>query len=149
MTFPNELEIVTTREFNAPRELVFDVFTKPEHVRETFAPFGEEVTVCSLDLRKGGDYHIVMVTSDGMECSFRGTYLEVDRPHRTVQTWIFDGWPGVEAVESTSFYELSGVTTLEYHLTFRDKAGRDHMNKFDGLEANFDNIDAYLKTLVG
>ena len=58
--FPNDLEIVITREFDAPMELVFDVFTKPEHVRKTFAPFGEEVTKCEIDLREDGDYHIVL-----------------------------------------------------------------------------------------
>ena len=99
--FPSDLEILITREFDAPMALVFDVFTKPEHVRKHFAPFEEEVTVCSIDLRVGGDYHIVMVTGDGIECSFRGTYLEVEPPTRTVETWLFEGWPGVEAVEST------------------------------------------------
>jgi len=66
--FPNELEILITREFDAPIQLVFDVFTKTEHVRKTFAPFGEEVTECSIDLRVGGDYHYVMVTDDGTGC---------------------------------------------------------------------------------
>ena len=89
--FPNDLEILTTREFDAPIALVFDVFTKPEHVMKTFAPFGEEVTVCSIDLRVVGSYHYVFVTDDGIECSFRGTYLEVESPTRTVQTWLFDG----------------------------------------------------------
>src|SRR5271156_5102849 len=55
--FPNDLDVVITREFDAPIRLVFDITTKPEHVRKTFAPFGEEVTVCSIDLRVGGDYH--------------------------------------------------------------------------------------------
>ena len=82
--FPNELEIVTTREFDAPIELVFDVLTKPEHVSKWFAPFTCEVTECSIDLRVGGNYHIVFVTEDGTECSFRGTYLEVEPPTRTV-----------------------------------------------------------------
>src|SRR5262249_38058582 len=63
--FPNELEIVTTREFDAPIELVFDVLTKPEHVSKWFAPFTCEVTKCSIDLRVGGNYHIVFVTEDG------------------------------------------------------------------------------------
>ncbi|HEY5051521.1 MAG TPA: SRPBCC domain-containing protein, partial [Acidothermaceae bacterium] len=84
--YPNDLEIVLTRDFDAAIGLVFDVFTKPEHVRKTFAPFGEEVTACSIDLRVGGKYHIVMVTADGIECSFRGTYLEVEPPTRTVET---------------------------------------------------------------
>ena len=146
--FPNELEIVTTREFDAPIALVFDVFTKPEHVRKWFAPFTCEVTECSIDLRVGGNYHIVFVTDDGTECSFRGTYLEVEPPTRTVQTWLYDGWPDVEAVESEDLHETDGVTTLTYRLAFRDKAGRDHMTKFDGLEANFDNVEDLLRSLL-
>ena len=146
--FPSDLEIVVTREFDAPIALVFDVFTKPEHVRKTFAPFGEEVTVCSIDLRVGGDYHFVMVTDDGTECSFRGTYLEVEPPTRTVETWHFDGWPGAEAVETMDLHEADGVTKLTQRLAFRDKAGRDHMTKFDGIVASMDNVDDYLRSLL-
>jgi uncharacterized protein YndB with AHSA1/START domain len=146
--FPNDLEIVVTREFDAPIQLVFDVFTRPEHVRKTFAPFGEEVTVCSIDLRVGGNYHYVMVTDDGTECSFHGTFLEVEPPTRSVQTWLFDGWPDAQAVESMDLHETDGVTKLTWSLAFRDKAGRDHMTKFDGIEANFDNVDDYVRSLL-
>jgi uncharacterized protein YndB with AHSA1/START domain len=146
--FPNDLEIVLTREFDAPIQLVFDVLTKPEHVRKTFAPFGEQVTVCSIDLRVGGNYHMVMVTDDGTECSFRGTYLEVEPPTRTVATWLFEGWPDAHAVESTELQETDGVTKLTHRLAFRDQAGRDHMTKFDGLEANFDNVEDLLRSLL-
>jgi uncharacterized protein YndB with AHSA1/START domain len=75
--FPSDLEILMTREFEAPIELVFDVFTKEEHVRNTFPPFGEEMVVCDIDLRVGGEYHYVVVTDDGREMSFRGTFLEI------------------------------------------------------------------------
>jgi uncharacterized protein YndB with AHSA1/START domain len=146
--FPSDLEIVLTREFQAPIQLVFDVMTKEEHVRKTFAPFEEQVTVCSLDLRVGGDYHIVMVTPDGIDCSFRGTYLEVEPPTRTVQTWHFDGWPGTWAVESMNLKEADGVTTMTYTLAFRDQAGRDHMTKYDGLESSFDNVEDYVRSLL-
>jgi len=146
--FPNELEIVVTREFDAPIELVFDVFTKPEHVRNTIAPFDEEVTVCSIDLRVGGDYHIVFVTDEGREMSFRGTYLEVEPPTRTVQTWLFEGWPDAEAVEAMDLRESDGVTTMTWSLAFSDMAGRDHMTKFDGLLSSFDNVEAYLRSLL-
>jgi uncharacterized protein YndB with AHSA1/START domain len=146
--FPNELEIVVTREFDAPIQLVFDVFTKPEHVRKTIAPFGEEVKVCAIDLRVGGDYHFVFVTDDGTECSFRGTFLEVEPPTRTVETWLFEGWPDAEAVETVDLHEADGVTTLTHTLAFRDKAGRDHMTKYDGLEANFDNVEDLLRSLL-
>jgi uncharacterized protein YndB with AHSA1/START domain len=146
--YPSDLEIVTTREFDAPIELVFDVMTKPEHVRNWFAPFQDQMTVCSIDLRVGGKYHMVFVTSDGTECSFRGTYLEVEPPTRTVATWQFDGWPGVEAVESTELHEAHGVTKLTQTLAFRDKAGRDHMTKTDGLEASYDHVEDLLRSLL-
>ncbi len=146
--FPNELEILVTREFDAPINLVFDVFTKVEHVRKTFAPFGEEVTVCEIDLRVGGNYHYVMVTDDGIECSFRGTFLEVEPPTRTVQTWHFGGWPDAEAVDTMDLRETDGGTRLTWSMAFRDQAGRDHMTKYDGMESSFDNIANYLATLV-
>jgi uncharacterized protein YndB with AHSA1/START domain len=106
------------------------------------------VTVCSIDLRVGGNYHFVMVTDDGTECSFRGTYLEIEPPTRTVETWLFDGWPDAEAVESMDLQEANGVTTLTWKLAFRDQAGRAHMTKFDGIEANFDNVEDYLRSLL-
>jgi uncharacterized protein YndB with AHSA1/START domain len=146
--FPNELEILITREFDAPIGLVFDVLTKPEHVRKTFAPFEEEVTECSIDLRVGGNYRIVMVTPDGIECAFTGTYLEVEPPTRTVETWLFGGWPDAEAVETVNLEEVDGVTKLTCSMKFRDKAGRAHMDKFDGMIASYDNAEDYLRSLV-
>ena len=146
--FPHELEIVITREFEAPIGLVFEVLTQPEHVRNTFAPFGEEVTEVSIDLRVGGSYHQVFVTPDGKEMSFRGTYLEVQPPTRIVNTWRYEGWPDTEAVETVDLHETDGVTKLTWRLAFRDQAGRDHMTKFDGIEANFDNIEDYLRSLL-
>ena len=146
--FPNELEIVTIREFDAPLELVFDVLTKPEHVREWFAPFSDRVTECSIDLRVGGEYHIVFVTPDGKECSFRGTYLEIEPPNRTVATWLFEGWPDADAVETTDLHESDGVTKLTMKLAFRDQAGRDHMSSSDGQESSFDKLEDYLRSLL-
>lgn len=145
--FPSPLEIVTTRAFDAPRELVFDALTNPEHLRRWFAPFTDEVILCSIDLRVGGDYHIVSVTEDGRECSFRGTYSEVEPPTRTVATWLFEGWPDAHAVEHTELSESDGVTTLTTRLVFRDQAGRDHMTRFDGQEGSFDNLEDYLAEL--
>jgi uncharacterized protein YndB with AHSA1/START domain len=146
--FPSDLEILATREFQAPIALVFDVLWKPEHLRRTIAPFGEEVTVCDVDLRAGGDYRYVFVTDDGIECSFRGTFHEVEPPTRTVQTWLFDGWPDAEAIETFELLETDAGTRLTWRLAFRDQAGRDHMTKFDGIEANFDNVEYYLRSLL-
>jgi uncharacterized protein YndB with AHSA1/START domain len=149
ITFPSELDVLITRAFEAPIELVFDVFTKEEHVRHTFPPFGEEVKTCSIDLRVGGSYHYVMTTADGKDMSFRGTFMELEPPTRMVQTWIFDGWPGVEAIEYVDFEEADGVTTMTWRIAFKNQADRDHMTKYDGIEAGFDNVERYLATLVG
>ena len=146
--FPSELEILLTRAFEAPIELVFDVLTKPEHVRNWFAPFEDKLTVCSIDLRVGGNYHMVFVTQDGTECSFRGTYLEVEPPTRTVETWLFEGWPDAEAVETVDLHETDGVTNMTLRLAFRDKAGRDHMTKTDGFEDTSDKMEAYLRSIL-
>jgi uncharacterized protein YndB with AHSA1/START domain len=146
--YPNELEIVTTRELAAPLELVFDVLTKPEHVRNWFAPFEDEVTECSIDLRAGGSYHIVIVSPDGIECSFRGTYLEVEPPTRTVATWLFEGWPHAEAVHTTELHEVDGVTKLTTTLAFHDAAGRAHMTKSDGQDDSFKKLEEYVASLL-
>jgi uncharacterized protein YndB with AHSA1/START domain len=147
VAYPTDLEIVTTREFDAPIELVFDVITRPEHVSKWFAPFSCVVTNCSIDLRVGGSYHIVFVTEDEKECSFRGTYLEVEPPTRTVATWLFEGWPDADAVESVDLRETDGVTTLTVTMMFRDQAGRARMNRHDGQEDSFDKLEDYLRAL--
>lgn len=145
--YPTDLSIVTTRRFDAPLELVFDVFTKPEHVRKWFAAFTDVVTECSIDLRVGGSYHIVSETEDGTECSFRGTYLEVEPPTRTVATWLFEGWPDAEAVETVELREEDGVTTLTMTMVFGDLAGRAHMTRHDGQEDSLDKLEDYLRSL--
>jgi uncharacterized protein YndB with AHSA1/START domain len=146
--FPSELEILLTREFEAPVELVFDVLTKPEHVLKWFAPFEDKMTVCSIDLRVGGSYHMPFVTENGIECSFRGTYLVVEPPTRIVETWLFEGWPDADAVETVDLQELDGVTKLTTKVAFRDKAGRDHMTRFDGWEDTWNKMEDYLRSLL-
>jgi uncharacterized protein YndB with AHSA1/START domain len=147
--FPSELEVLITREFDAPIALVFDVLTKPEHVSKWGATPPDKMTECSIDLRVGGNYRHVFVTEDGTECSFRGTYLEIEPPVRTVETWLFEGWPDAPAVETMQLHERDGVTTLTMRLAFRDKAGRDHMTRFDGQQESFDAMEDILRSLVG
>jgi uncharacterized protein YndB with AHSA1/START domain len=157
--FPNELEILITREFDAPIALVFDVLTKPEHVSKWGATPPDQMKECSIDLRVGGTYHYVFVTEDGTECSFRGTYLKIDPPVRTVETWLFEGWPDAEAVETWELQETDGVTTVTMKLAFRDKAGRDNypagiqetgeMTSPGGFLDSLDAIEDILRSLLG
>jgi uncharacterized protein YndB with AHSA1/START domain len=99
-------------------------------------------------LRVGGTYHIVFVTGDGTECSFRGTYLEIIPPTRIVDTWLFEGWPDAEAVETVDLSETDGTTTVKMNLAFRDQAGRDHMTRTDGQEDSWDKMEDYLRSLT-
>ena len=91
---------------------------------------------------------MVFVTPEGKECSFRGSYLEIDRPSRVVDTWLFEGWPDAEAVETLDLQETDGVTTVTMNLAFRDQAGRDHMDRTDGQEDSWDKMEDYLRSLV-
>ena len=112
------------------------------------APPGDRLTVCSIDLRVGGEYHYAFVTSEGREMNFRGTFLEVEPPHRTVQTWRFDGYRGVEAVETMALREVDGITTLTSTLAFADRADREHMQKYDGMISSIENVEDYLSSLL-
>ena len=147
---PNDLDVVITRDFDAPIELVFDVLTKPEHVSKWFAPRGCEMKECSIDLRVGGNYHQVFVTDGGTECSFRGTYLEVEPPTRTVETWVFERRPNLDAIETVELHETDAVTKLTMRLTFRDKASRDEdiQAGFDGVQTSFDQVEDLLSSLL-
>jgi uncharacterized protein YndB with AHSA1/START domain len=156
--FPNELEILITREFDAPIALVFAVLTKPEYVSRWGATPPDQMKECSIDLRVGGNYHYSFVTEDGTVCSFDGTYLEVDPPFRTVETWLFDGWPDAEAVETWQLHETDGVTTVTMRLAFRDKAGRDHypaspqnadeLTSSNGVLDSFEAMEDILRSLL-
>ena len=153
---PGDREVLVTRRFDAPAELVFDALTKPEHVRLWFGV--KELEVCEIDLRVGGTYHFVGLVMDGdtETCSFRGTYLEIDRPARLAGTWVFDGKPEAEAMETVELHEENGVTTMTNRLTFKDKAARDSMiwAAADGIHAHeggqvaWDRLEDYLAALA-
>jgi uncharacterized protein YndB with AHSA1/START domain len=83
LELPNNLEIVVTRDFDAPIGVVFDAFTTRDRAEMARAE-GEALTVCTIDLRVGGNYHQVFVGGDGSEASFHGTFLAVERPMANV-----------------------------------------------------------------
>jgi uncharacterized protein YndB with AHSA1/START domain len=156
LEFPSDREMLTTRKFDVPAELLFDVLTKPEHVRVWFTGGNNELEVCEIDLRVGGEYRHVGVFDDGVRCSFHGTFLEIERPVRTKVTWVFDGRPEDEAVETTTLHEEDGVTTMTTLLVFKDTSGLDSMFEhapghrddptiaIDGMQASFDKLEDHL-----
>jgi uncharacterized protein YndB with AHSA1/START domain len=149
ITFPNELEVVITREFDAPIALVFDVLTKPEHASRWGATPPDRMTECSIDLRVGGSYRSSFVVADGSVFTISGTYLEVEPPVRTLETWHFNFRPDAEVVETMELHERDAVTTFTWRMVFSDQAGRDRMTKFDGHQDSLDAIGEILASLLG
>ncbi|MBA2301807.1 MAG: SRPBCC family protein [Acidobacteria bacterium] len=113
-TTPSDREIVLTRLFDAPRRLVFDAMTKPEHVRRWWGALDEEhsVTVCEIDLRPGGAWRFVGRGPEGEFPAFYGTYREIAPPERVVFTEVFEPYPDVESVVTSVFTEEGAKTRL-------------------------------------
>ena len=111
---PSDREIRLTRLFDAPRPLVFDVMTKPEHVAQWWGRLGEGYTVpeCEIDLRPGGKWRWVTCTPKGETVVFYGVYREISRPDRLVYTEIFEQFPDTESLVTTSLADENGKTRL-------------------------------------
>src|ERR1051326_2726978 len=103
VTLPSDREIRLTRDFDAPRKLVFEACTKPEHLKHWWGPKDYDVVLCESDLRPGGAWRTVQRAPDGNEYAFRGEYREIVPPERIVMTFEFEGFPGHVAVETITF----------------------------------------------
>lgn len=127
VTTPSDREIVMTRVFDAPRELVFEAVTKPEHLKEWWGPRGFTLPVCEIDFRPGGAYRFVSADADGNEYAFRGEYREIAPPERIVWTFEFEGAPGMVSVDTLTLAEEDGSTTLTSTSVFDSIEQRDAM----------------------
>ena len=134
VTLPADEQILIAREFDAPRELVFKAFTTPELVKQWWHAKRGQMTVAEIDLRVGGKWRYVMVADGGMEVGFHGEYREIVPNERLVSTEIFEGYPDEEAVNTATFTEVDGRTTLEILVQHSSKEARD-MHIESGMEA--------------
>src|SRR5262245_62079120 len=126
VTTPSEVEIRMTRLFDAPRRLVFEAMTKPEHVTQWWGRLGDgySVPVCEIDLRVGGRWRFVNRHPNG-EAEFYGEYLEFVRPHRVVFTEIFKPFPDSVSVVTSELTEEQGKTRLIATVRYPSLAVRD------------------------
>ena len=118
VTTPSDREIVTTRVFDAPRDLVFEAHSSCEHMSRWWGPRKYEVSSCEMDFRPGGAWRIVHRGPEGEEHGFRGEFREIVRPERIVWTFEYEGMPGHLSVQTLSFEEHDGVTTLTATVLF-------------------------------
>jgi uncharacterized protein YndB with AHSA1/START domain len=134
VTLPTDEQILITREFKAPKELVYKAFTTPELVKRWWHAKRGEVTIAEIDLRVGGKWRYVMVADGGTEVGFHGEYREIVPNERIVSTEIYEGYPDEEAVNMATFTEVDGRTTLEILVQHSSKEARDaHIES--GMEA--------------
>ena len=144
VTLPADDQILITREFDAPRHLVYEAWTRPELVKRWWHANRGEMTVAEIDLRVGGRWRYVMVTPDGFEVAFHGEYREIVPNERLVSTEVYEAMPDVEAVDTVTLAEADGRTTLTLLVQHTSKEHRDaHVESGmeDGLQDAFDLLE--------
>ncbi|MDX6645918.1 MAG: hypothetical protein QOK40_1645 [Miltoncostaeaceae bacterium] len=133
VTLPTDEQILITREFDAPKHLVYRAWTTPELVRRWWSGQRGAVTSVEIDLRVGGAWRYVMVTDDGFEVAFHGEYREIVPNERIVSTEVYEGFPDGEALDTLTLTEVDGRTTLTVLVQHASKEHRDaHVNS--GME---------------
>ena len=128
LTVPSDLEIVMVREFDAPRELVFEAHSSCEQMARWWGPRKYKLTVCEMDFRADGAYRFVQRGPDGDEHGFRGEYREIVAPERIVWTFEYEGMPGHVSVDTLTLEDIgNGKTKLTAHSRFDSVEDRDGM----------------------
>lgn len=154
VTTPSDRAIVLTRTFDAPRDMVFEAWTKPEHVRHWWGWRTSIMVVCEAEVRPGGSWRYVTREENGAEVPFTGVYQEVTPPERVVHTEIYDIEPfnrGDPAVSTVTFSEEDGRTTVTVTTMYPTKEVRDMVLR-SGMEVgaaeSYDRLAEHLGTLV-
>ncbi|MGO8884438.1 MAG: SRPBCC family protein [Streptosporangiaceae bacterium] len=147
VTLPTDTQILITREFNAPRHLVFRAWTTPELIRRWWAGDRGEVTLAEVDLRPGGTWRYVMMARGGFEVAFHGEYREIVPGERIVSTEIYEGAPDARAVTTMTLTENDGRTTLTLLVEHSSQEHRDmHVNS--GMEEGVQESLAHLEQVA-
>jgi uncharacterized protein YndB with AHSA1/START domain len=147
VTLPSDTEILITREFDAPRHLVYKAWTTPELIRRWWAGDQGEVTSVEVDLRAGGTWRYVMTANAGFEVAFHGEYKEIVPNERIVSVDTFEGVPDASAVSTLTLTETDGRTTLRLHEQHSCKENRD-MEINSGMETGMQQAWAKLEQVA-
>ena len=147
VTLPADTQILITREFDAPRHLVWKAWTTPELVRRWWHANRGEMTVCEIDLRVGGTWRYVMDVAEFGEVGFHGEYREIVPEERLVSTEVYEGIPDAEehaALDTLTLEEADGRTTMTILVEHKTKEGRDaHIESGmeDGMQDAMDLLE--------
>ena len=144
VTLPASNQILITRQFDAPRHLVYRAWTTPELIRRWWAGDRGKVTSAEVDLRPGGTWRYVMTASGGFEVAFHGEYREIVPDERIVCTEVFEGMPGAAALSTATFAEQDGQTTLAILVEHSSQEHRDmHLSSGmeEGMNESLDHLE--------
>jgi uncharacterized protein YndB with AHSA1/START domain len=150
ITPSGDRDLVMTRDFDAPRQLVYDAHTKPELVRRwLLGPPGWSMPVCEMDVRAGGKYRWVWKKdADGSTMGMGGVYREVKAPERLVSTEKFDeAWYPGESLNTLVLVEKGGRTTLTQTMRYESREAREAVIKSGmekGVAASYDRLEGVL-----
>ena len=152
VSLPTDEQILITREFAAPKELVYKAWTTPELVKRWWHANRGEVTVAEIDLRVGGKWRYVAVTTDGFEVAFHGEYREIVPNERIVSTEIYEGAPGDAEASATlntmTLTEVDGRTTVTIVVEAPSKDVRDAIIESGMEDGMQDALDLLEQTAV-
>jgi uncharacterized protein YndB with AHSA1/START domain len=148
---PSETEISLTRLFDAPRELVFEAMSKPEHIREWWGRLGEgySVPVCEVDFRVGGKFRFVNRHPHG-DAAFHGEYLEIDAPGHIVFTEIYEPFPDSVSVVTSELIDEGGKTRFKAVVRYPSMFVRDEVIKSGmarGAGISYDRLEDLVERL--
>ena len=147
---PGTHEIVITRSFDGPRDLVFKAFTDPDAVRQWWGQANSETVVDQLEARPGGRWRFVEREAEGNEYGFHGVYHDLQAPERIVYTFEYEGMPGHVSVETMNLEDLGGRTRLVSTSVFDSQEDRDGMLQSgmeQGAGESYDRLEAHLQTM--
>ncbi len=150
VTLPASNQIMITRQFDAPRHLVYRAWTTPELIRRWWAGDRGEVTSAEVDLRPGGTWRCVMTANGGFEVAFHGEYREIVPDERIVSTEVFEGMPDAAAVSTATFAEQDGRTTLTILVEHSSQEHRDmHLSSGmeEGMNESLDHLEQVARSL--
>jgi uncharacterized protein YndB with AHSA1/START domain len=155
VTLPEDTQILITRRFDAPARLLYRAMTEPDLIKRWWSGKRGEVTEVEVDLRVGGFWRQVMVTTDGFEVAFHGTYREIAPDERLVTTEIFEGAPGATEDDATlntvTLVERDDVTTLTTLVECRNQMIRDAIigsGMEGGMQEAFDSLEDVARSLA-
>lgn len=150
VTLPSDREITITRKFDAPAALIYKAWTTPELVKRWWGFDSSQWLVCEIDLRVGGRWRYVTREEGGYEVGFHGEYRELEAPRRLVQTEVFEGMPEGAALDTITFDEQDGVTTLTINVLHSCKEHRDAHIASDmegGMQISMNRLEDAVRAL--